>query len=141
MVRAAAEAAPEINVTAVTVLTSLDAAALRAIGVEGGPPDAVRRLAALAVEAGARAVVCSPLEVSAVRMEVGETVTLITPGVRLSSVNGDDQARTATPEAALAAGADLLVMGRPITAHPDPAGALAELAGLTPIRKVPADLA
>jgi orotidine-5'-phosphate decarboxylase len=140
MVRAAVEAAPEIEITAVTVLTSLDPAALRAVGIEAPPVDAARRLAALAVAAGARAVVCSPLEVSAIRKEVGRNVTLITPGIRPGGSNGDDQARTATPEAALAAGADLLVMGRPITGQPDPVAALAAVAALSVTQKGPADL-
>ncbi|WP_242424195.1 orotidine 5'-phosphate decarboxylase / HUMPS family protein, partial [Frankia sp. EI5c] len=104
MVRAAVEAAPEVHVTAVTVLTSLDHGALAAIGLSGPPSDAVRRLAALAVEAGARALVCSPKEVSLVRAEVGETVTLVTPGVRPEGAERADQARVATPERALSDG-------------------------------------
>ncbi|MBT2209726.1 orotidine-5'-phosphate decarboxylase [Actinomadura sp. NEAU-AAG7] len=125
MVRAAVEAAPDTAIAAVTVLTSLGEADLAAIGLEGPAPDAVRRLAALAVEAGARALVCSPQEAAAVRAEVGAGVTLITPGVRPAGADVQDQARVATPEQALAAGADLLVIGRPITGAPDP-GAAAE---------------
>jgi orotidine-5'-phosphate decarboxylase len=136
MIRAVAEAAPEIDITAVTVLTSLDAAALSAVGVADAPLDAARRLAVLAVAAGARAVVCSPLEVSALRSELDENVTLITPGVRFVGATGDDQTRTATPEAAWAAGADLLVMGRPVTGHPDPAAVLEGLSGLASDRKM-----
>ena len=81
MVRAAVEALPDTRITAVTVLTSLDEADLAAVGLRGPAVDAARRLAALAVAAGARAVVCSPQEVAAVRAEVAPDVILITPGV------------------------------------------------------------
>ncbi len=129
MVRAAAEALPGTRITAVTVLTSLDEATLDAVGLRGPAIDAVRRLAALAVGAGARAIVCSPQEVAAVRAEVGPGIVLITPGVRPAGTAGaDDQARVATPEQALAAGADLLVVGRPLTAAADPAAAARALA-------------
>ena len=123
MVRAAVEALPETKVTGVTVLTSLSAADLQEIGLRGPASDAVLRLAVLAVTAGATALVCSPLEVAAVRAEVGPQVTLITPGVRPAGAAADDQARTATPLQALADGADLLVIGRPITAAADPSAA------------------
>ena len=128
MVRAAVEALPSTLVTGVTVLTSLDAAALAAVGFDGAPLDVVRRLAVLAVAAGARALVCSPREVAAVRAEVGPDVALVTPGVRAAGSALGDQARVATPEAALDAGADLLVVGRPVTAARDPGAAAAELA-------------
>jgi orotidine-5'-phosphate decarboxylase len=128
MIRAAADALPGARITGVTVLTSLTGPDLEAIGLRGPAPDAVRRLAVLAVEAGARALVCSPLEVAAVRAEVGDTVVLITPGVRPAGSAVGDQARVATPEQALADGADLLVVGRPITAAPDPAAAARDLA-------------
>ena len=129
MVRAAADALPDTMVAGVTVLTSLSAEQLAAVGFAGSPLDTVRRLAVLAVQGGARALVCSPLEVSAVRREVGPGVRLITPGVRPADRRGtasgatggrsDDQSRTATPEQALADGADLLVVGRPITGAGD----------------------
>ncbi len=128
MVRAAAEALPATRVTAVTVLTSLTAADLDRIGLAGPPLDAVRRLAALAVAGGARAIVCSPQEVAAVRAEVGPDVVLVTPGVRPAGSDPGDQARVTTPEQALADGADLLVVGRPITGAADPAAAAASLA-------------
>ena len=130
-VAAAAQAAPDVLVTAVTVLTSLDAAALDRLGVTGPPRDAARRLAVLAVGAGARALVCSPLEVAALRAEVGGDVALVVPGVRPSGASPGDQARTATPRQALEAGADLLVVGRPVTAAGDPAAAAAALLGGT----------
>jgi orotidine-5'-phosphate decarboxylase len=128
MVQAAVEALPDSRVAAVTVLTSLSAADLDAIGLAGPPADAARRLAAIAVAAGAGAVVCSPHEVAGVRAEVGPDVVLITPGVRPTGAAAEDQARVATPAAALGNGADLLVVGRPITGAVDPGGAAAALA-------------
>ena len=128
MVRAAVEAAPDVTIAGVTVLTSLSADSLVDLGLAGPPRDAVLRLAALAVGAGAGALVCSPQEVAAVRAEVGPGVVLITPGVRPAGADTGDQARVATPEQALADGADLLVVGRPITAAPDPGAAAAALA-------------
>jgi orotidine-5'-phosphate decarboxylase len=127
-IRAAAEAAPDARIVAVTVLTSLSDADLGRIGLVGPAGDAVRRLAALAVGAGASGLVCSPQEVAAVRAEVGEDVLLITPGVRPAGSDVHDQARVATPEEALQAGADLLVIGRPITAAADPGAAAAAIA-------------
>ena len=132
MVRAAVRALPGTRVAAVTVLTSLAAADLDAVGLMGPALEAAVRLARLAVEAGARAVVCSPREVAAVRAAVGLDVTLITPGVRPGGAGTDDQARVATPERALADGADLLVIGRPITASADPGAAAAALARSLP---------
>ena len=128
MVRAAVDAAPEVTVTAVTLLTSLDERDLAAAGLVGTPVDVVRRLAVLAVSAGAGALVCSPREVAAVRAEVGPGVVLVTPGVRPAGSAADDQARVATPGRALADGADLLVVGRPVTGAPDLGRAAAELA-------------
>ncbi|MFF4614521.1 orotidine-5'-phosphate decarboxylase [Nonomuraea jabiensis] len=129
MIRAAVEAAdPQTEIAAVTILTSLSEADLARIGLEGPADDAVRRLATLSVESGAKGLVCSPNEVSAVRAEVGEGITLITPGVRPTGADTQDQARVATPEQALADGADLLVIGRPITASPDPGAAAAAIA-------------
>jgi orotidine-5'-phosphate decarboxylase len=131
MIEAAAEALPGTAITAVTILTSLSEADLDAIGLRGPAQAAAVRLAVMAVGAGARAIVCSPQEVAAVRAAVGAGIVLITPGVRPGSGQGSalgDQARVATPERALADGADLLVIGRPITAAPDPAAAAAALA-------------
>ena len=127
MIAAAVEALPDTLVAGVTVLTSLSSADLDHIGLAGPPQDAVRRLARLAVDAGARALVCSPQEVAVVRDAVGPAVVLITPGVRPAGASTDDQARVSTPEQAVAAGADLLVVGRPITAADDPAGAAAAI--------------
>ena len=128
VIRAAVEAAPGTMVAAVTVLTSLGDDDLGRIGLSGPVRDAVLRLATLSVEAGAQGLVCSPREVSAVRSEVGQDVTLITPGVRPAGAEAHDQARVATPEEALLAGADLLVIGRPITGAPDPGAAAAAIA-------------
>ena len=134
VVRAAVQGAPDTTVAAVTVLTSLGGADLERIGMLGPMSDAVRRLAALAVESGARGLVCSPQEVAAVRAEVGPDITLITPGIRPVGASPHDQARTATPEEALRAGANLLVIGRPITAAPDPGAAAAAIAA--PLRRL-----
>src|SRR3954470_19971237 len=127
-IAAAAEALPQTLIAGVTILTSLSAADLDALGIAGPPEAAVRRLARLAVDAGAPALVCSPQEVAAVRDEVGKDVVLITPGVRPSGADTQDQARVSTPQSALASGADLLVVGRPITAAADVGHAAAEMA-------------
>lgn len=128
MIRAAVEVLPETRIAAVTVLTSLDDDNVSAVGFAGSPRDVVRRLARLAVEAGARAIVCSPAEVADVRREVGPDVVLVTPGVRFADAAPSDQARVATASEALSAGADLLVVGRPITAAADIATAARRVA-------------
>jgi orotidine-5'-phosphate decarboxylase len=128
VIRAAVEAAPGTCVAAMTVLTSLSGGDLVQMGIPGPVDDVVRRLSVLAVSAGARGLVCSPHEVSAVRAEVGPDVKLITPGVRPAGSDSHDQARVATPEEAIRAGADLLVIGRPITRAPDPGAAAAAVA-------------
>ncbi|MFI6531241.1 orotidine-5'-phosphate decarboxylase [Nonomuraea sp. NPDC050547] len=128
MIQAAVQAAPHTKIAAVTVLTSLSEADLDRIGLSGPADDAVRRLAVLSVGAGATALVCSPHEVAAVRSEVGPAITLITPGVRPAGAETQDQARVATPEQAMADGADLLVIGRPITGSADPGATAAALA-------------
>ena len=128
MVRAACEALPETQITGVTVLTSMSAADQSEVGIAGTPEDAVLRLAEIAVGAGARGLVCSPHEVGAVRQAVGPDVRLITPGVRPAGAAVGDQRRVATPVQALHDGADLLVIGRPITAAEAPAEAAARIA-------------
>ncbi|MCC7491427.1 MAG: orotidine-5'-phosphate decarboxylase [Fimbriimonadaceae bacterium] len=133
MLRAAAEAAraaaqPPLLI-GVTVLTSLDAAALRdELGVAAEPLAQVVHLARLAQACGLDGVVCSPREAAAVRAACGPEFVLVTPGVRPASADLQDQKRVATPAAAVAAGADYLVIGRPITAAPDPAAAAAAIA-------------
>jgi orotidine-5'-phosphate decarboxylase len=129
MVRAAVRGAgPGVRVLAVTVLTSLDAAALERIGLEGPPEAAVVRLARLAVDAGAGGLVCSPHEVGAVRAAVGPGPLLVVPGVRPAGAARGDQARVATPAEAVRAGADVIVLGRPLRDAADPAAAAREIA-------------
>jgi orotidine-5'-phosphate decarboxylase len=128
MVRAACEALPDTLIIGVTVLTSMGAEDQAEIGIAGTPEGAVLRLAQLAVDAGARGLVCSPHEVAAVRHAVGPDVRLITPGVRPAGAAVGDQRRVATPVQALRDGADLLVIGRPITAAETPAEAAAQIA-------------
>ena len=128
MVAAAADALPDTRIIAVTILTSISARELAHIGIAGPPVDAVVRLATMAVDAGARAIVCSPLEVAAVRAAVPGDIVLITPGVRPADASLDDQARVATPQQAIADGADLLVIGRPITGAADPGVAARDIA-------------
>lgn len=111
------------TVLAVTILTSLDDAALGKIGISGNPAQAVERLAKLAIQAGAGGIVCSPKEIAAVRSAVGASPLIVTPGIRPSGGDNADQARTETPEAAIAAGADVLVVGRPILQASDPISA------------------
>jgi orotidine-5'-phosphate decarboxylase len=113
---------------AVTVLTSLGAADLAAIGVAGGPTQQVLRLARMALLAGADGLVCSPLEVAPLRDAFGEGPALVVPGIRPPGAPVGDQARTMTPREALDAGADWLGIGRPITEAADPAAAAAAIA-------------
>jgi orotidine-5'-phosphate decarboxylase len=128
MIRAAVEELPDTLVTAVTILTSLTQEQLTTMGWNGSAQDIVKRLAAQSVAAGARAIVCSPQEVAAVRAEVGPVPVLITPGVRPAGADAGDQKRIATPEQALADGANILVIGRPITGATDIAAAAAAIA-------------
>lgn len=113
---------------AVTVLTSLVADDLAAIGCPGTPAARALELAGLAQAAGLDGVVCSPQEASALRARFGADCLLVTPGVRPASAAAHDQKRIMTPADAVAAGADYLVVGRPITAAPEPAAALAAIA-------------
>lgn len=108
----------------VTVLTSLDAEDLAAIGCPGDPAERVLRLAELGRRAGLNGVVCSPREAAVVRANCGADFVLVTPGVRPPGVATGDQKRVMTPSDAIAQGADYLVIGRPITAAPDPMAAL-----------------
>jgi len=110
-------------VLAVTLLTSLASEDLGEVGISGTPEEAVVRLALLARQAGLDGVVASPREVTALRRALGPGLVIVTPGIRPASAAADDQARIATPESAIRAGADYLVVGRPITEAPDPAAA------------------
>lgn len=127
--RAAAEGAPRPPLLlAVTVLTSLDAEALHAVGVAGGVRQQVLRLARAAMSAGADGLVCSAREVAMLRDALGEAPVLVVPGIRPAGAAAGDQARVATPQQAAAAGADWIVVGRPITEAADPALAAATIA-------------
>lgn len=124
-VRGAEEGARGLSVRpppilAVSVLTSLDERTLARIGLMGTPEEAVVRLARLAVGAGAGGIVCSPREAKAVRAAIGTGPLIVTPGIRPSGMAPGDQARAETPSVAMEAGADILVVGRPIlqAAHP-----------------------
>lgn len=119
---AASEGTPPPRILAVTILTSHDDRDLRELGVAGPSGSAVSRLARLAVGAGASGIVCSPLEAASVRRDAGDAV-IVVPGIRPAGASADDQARIATPSGAVAAGADYLVVGRPITRAADPAAA------------------
>jgi len=118
---------PVPRLIAVTVLTSLDGPALGEIGFSGAPRDAAVRLAALAQDSGLDGVVCSPEEIAAIRAACGEDFLLVVPGVRPTGEERGDQRRVATPAEAIRAGADLLVVGRPITSAADPAAAAREI--------------
>ena len=122
-VAGAAEAERPPAVLAVTVLTSLDDAALDGLGIPGGAAGRVRAWAEMARRAGCGGVVCSPHEAAALRAALGAGFLLVTPGVRPAGAAGADQRRVATPRAAVEAGADILVVGRPITGAGDPAAA------------------
>ena len=127
MAAAKAAAPPRTKVVAVTVLTSLDQADLGSIGVEGSPAEQVRRLADLARESGLDGIVCSGAEVAAARAAWADGF-LVVPGVRPAGADIGDQKRVVTPAQAVADGASLLVIGRPITGAPDPARAAMDIA-------------
>ena len=115
MINAASAAGPSISITAVTILTSLSDSDILEIGFANSAKDSAVTLAKLAVANGARSIVCSPFEASEIRKVVGEGIEIITPGVR--PVGGDlgDQKRVMTPKEAISAGANFIVIGRPIT--------------------------
>lgn len=125
MLRAAAEAAHGSGTTllAVTVLTSMDEQELAGVGDTRSPSELVVRRAELAARAGIGGLVCSPQEVRAVRAAVGPDIALVIPGIRPAGADVGDQKRVGTPEGALADGADVLVVGRPIRDAADPASA------------------
>ncbi len=107
----------------VTVLTSMDSNNLSEIGAHANVGQQVERLAELAVKAGLRGLVCSPLEIVALRQILPESVQLVTPGIRTGNEKADDQKRTLTPKEAMEAGASWLVIGRPIYAAENPRAA------------------
>jgi orotidine-5'-phosphate decarboxylase len=132
MLRAAEQAAEEGAwkagrtpplVLGVTVLTSLNAGALREIGLDANVEYQVRRLATVATRAGLRGLVCSPQEVARLKPVIPPNMQLVTPGIRTGTEKADDQKRTLTPKEAIAAGANWLVIGRPIYAAENPRAA------------------
>ncbi|MBI3710489.1 MAG: orotidine-5'-phosphate decarboxylase [Proteobacteria bacterium] len=133
MLRAVAEAAREMpaerrtKLLGITVLTSLDDPDLAAVGQRGPVADQAKRLATLAQQAGLDGIVCSPHEVAALRAQCGSGFVLMVPGIRPAWSAAQDQKRVLTPAAAIARGADYLVIGRPITTSADPAQALVRI--------------
>jgi orotidine-5'-phosphate decarboxylase len=132
MMRAAQKAAIETAMTlgkpaplvlGVTLLTSLDAQTLQELGGASDIGKQVERLANLAVKAGLGGLVCSPLEIAALRQTLPAQIQLVTPGIRTGTEKADDQKRTLSPKEAMTAGANWLVVGRPIYAAADPVGA------------------
>jgi orotidine-5'-phosphate decarboxylase len=121
--RAASERAGATDLLAVTVLTSLDSAALRAIGLRGDPKTAADRLARLAWDSGVRGFVTSPLESAELRTALGPDAFIVTPGIRPAGAVVGDQKRVTTPAEAIRTGANLLVIGRPIRDATDPSEA------------------
>jgi orotidine-5'-phosphate decarboxylase len=137
MMRAARESAQQTAkdcgraaplVLGVTVLTSMDSRTLAEIGSNTNLGAQVERLADLAVKAGLGGLVCSPLEITALRQALPQDVQLVTPGIRTGAEKADDQKRTLTPKEALSAGANWLVIGRPIYAAKNPRAAAEEIA-------------
>lgn len=124
--------APNLLLLGVTVLTSMSAPSLAETGIPGAPEQQVLRLGRLAAESGLRGLVCSPLEIAPLRAALSESVALVTPGIRPRDAKADDQTRVMTPGDAARAGANFIVVGRPIFKAPDPVAAaraiLAELA-------------
>jgi orotidine-5'-phosphate decarboxylase len=117
---AAASANPEMKIIAVTLLTSLDQKDVAAVGYRGSAAAQVVRLARLAQKSGLDGVVCSAHEITAIRKECGEDFMLVVPGIRPAGADLADQRRVMTPREAADAGADILVIGRPITGAADP---------------------
>lgn len=119
MLRAAVAAAPDTLLLGVTILTSLGEADLPLIGFDGSLVENAVRLARLSKTAGLRGVVSSPREIQAIREALGDDFVILTPGIRPAGSESGDQRRTLTPAEAVAAGADYIVVGRPITAARD----------------------
>ncbi len=126
MLKAAVESANENFkevrplIIGVTLLTSLDINDLRLIGYKGNVEEIVQNLAVLAKQCGLDGVVCSPKEIKLIREKCGEDFIIIAPGIRIDKSNTDDQVRTLSPLEAQQEGANILVIGRPITKAPDP---------------------
>ena len=114
---------PDLLLLGVTVLTSMDRTGLEETGVAGEPVDQVVRLAQLAIDAGLKGLVCSPLELSILRSRLGPEIALVTPGIRPVGADLNEQKRVMTPVDAMRAGASHIVVGRPILRAADPAAA------------------
>jgi len=125
--KAQADNAPELLLLGVTVLTSLDTEAIRETGVPDSAAEQVSRLAKLAIDSGMQGLVCSPQETAALRSTLPPGVKLVTPGIRPAGSSADEQKRVMTPADAAAAGADYIVVGRPILKAPDPAAAVSAI--------------
>ena len=132
MLEAAREGVEMIGVNrpyliAVSLLTSMSAPALQQLGIEQEPQAYVERLAQLAINSGLDGLVCSAREAKGLRAKFGDAPLLVTPGIRPEGTASDDQQRIATPSQAIADGASYLVIGRPVTRHPDPSEALVSI--------------
>jgi orotidine-5'-phosphate decarboxylase len=130
MVQESVQAAMESKtlVLGVTVLTSMDSESLQSIGIQSNPENQVLRLAEMGVANGLRGVVASPLEIAPLRKMFGPGLTIVTPGVRPAGSDLGDQKRVMSPAEAIRAGADYLVIGRPVTKAPNPLAALRSIA-------------
>lgn len=118
---------------AVSLLTSISALELRQLGIEQEPQEFVERLAILAIDSGLDGLVCSARETIGLRAKIGAAPLLVTPGIRPEGSSSDDQQRIATPQQAISDGASYLVIGRPITQHPNPSEALISINASLPV--------
>ena len=118
---------PKPLILAVTLLTSMDEDTIKEVGIQGPVVEQVGRLASLAMKAGVDGVVASPQEVAIIRNRCGDRFLIVTPGIRMPSSKSDDQKRTLSPKEAVAAGADYLVIGRPIKEAKDPLEAVQKI--------------
>jgi orotidine-5'-phosphate decarboxylase len=114
-------------ILAVTILTSMDEESMEEVGIQGPVQEEVGRLALLSMKAGADGVIASPQEISMIRQRCGEKFLIVTPGIRSPSEKKDDQKRTMSPKEAIAAGANYLVIGRPIKEAKDPLEAVQKI--------------
>jgi orotidine-5'-phosphate decarboxylase len=128
-VKAQQQNAPQLLLLGVTVLTSMSAAGLGETGVADSPEQQVVRLGRLAADSGLRGLVCSPLEIAPLRKALPTGITLVTPGIRPREAKSDDQTRVMTPGEAAKAGANFIVVGRPIFKAPDPVAAARAIIG------------
>ncbi len=118
---------PKPIILAVTILTSMDQDSMKEVGIQGPIQDEVGRLASLSLKAGVDGVVASPQEIGIIRQKCGEKFLIVTPGIRHPSDKKDDQKRTMSPKEAITAGANYLVIGRPIKEAKDPLEAVQKI--------------